>query len=114
MLTKDQRTLLDNALESLNRLYDHDSTATDVHALLVATTIALRESELAGPFDEAVRRLGKILASDATPDQRGDLAFYATDNLRHFIGEQLHTDKNENPKQRHVLPSGGVRRNGVE
>jgi hypothetical protein len=112
MLTKDQRMLLDNVLESLNRLFDSASTVTDVHVLLVATAIALRGSELAVAFEEPIRQLNEVVRSKSLPDQRRDLGLDATDGLRGYVAAQLRQDKHENPKQRHTVLRAGTPQSG--
>lgn len=109
MLTKDETTLLENVLESLNRLFDRESTVTDVHALLVATAIAFRVSELAEAFEVPIRQLRDLVDSNAPPDPTRDQGLDATDGLRKLIAEQLRRDTTENPKRRHV-PGPGVAR----
>jgi hypothetical protein len=89
MLTKDQRTLLDNVFESLNRLFDRVSTVADVHALLVATAIAMRGTQLADAFEDPIRQLNPIVRSNATPDRKRDLGLADNDGLRRFVAEQL-------------------------
>src|ERR1700733_14962841 len=112
MLTKDQRTLLKNVLEALNRLFDRDSTVVDVHALLVATATPLHGSGLASAFESPTRQLRDILQSDALPDRKRDLALDATDDLRKFVAEELRRDAIENPKGRHALNRGVARGRG--
>lgn len=102
MLTKDERTLLDNVLESLNRLFDRVCTASDVHALLVATALALRASTLSSEFEEPIQQLNQILRSNESPDRKRELGLGATDGIRKFVAEQLRQDRSENPKRRHA------------
>jgi hypothetical protein len=107
MLTKDERILLQNVLDCLNRLYDHESTATDVQSLLVATSMALRESELAAPFQAPIQKLHDLIHSHVALEQRRDKAIEITDDLRHFVAGLLHRDAKENPRQRHFRPKFG-------
>lgn len=102
MLTKDERILLENALESLNRLFDRVSTVSDVQSLFLATAMALRGTEIASAFEGSAQRLAEIVRSNALPDRKRDLGLVATDGLRKLIAEQLRRDANENPRQRHV------------
>ena len=100
VLTNDERILLENVLESLDRLFDRDSTARDLSLLLVATSMALHREELAVAFEEPMRQLSEVVRSKLLPDPKRDLALKITDGLRGFVAEQLHDDKKENPKQR--------------
>ena len=108
MLTKDQRTLLDNVLESLNRVFDRVCTASDVHALLVATAMALRESALADVFESPIRKLNQVVRSHDSPDRKRDLGLAVIDDLRKFVAEQLRQDQSANPKRRHAVAEGGL------
>jgi hypothetical protein len=83
-----------------------------VHALLVATALALRESELAVAFEDPIRQLTQLIRSNSLPDQQRDLGLDATDGLRAYIAEQLSQDKKQNPKQRHIVLRGGVPQSG--
>lgn len=103
MLTKDERILLNNVIESLNGLYDGVSTASDVHALLTAIAMTLQESELAGAFEKPLWRLTQIVHSTASPDKKRELGLIATDGMRAFVAEQLMRDQKQNPKQRRAL-----------
>lgn len=108
MLTKDQRTLLENVLESLNRLFDRVCTASDVHALLVATAIVLRGTDLADAFESPIRKLNQVVWSHESPDRKRDLGLAVTDDLRKFVAEQLRQDQSANPKRRHAVAEGGL------
>lgn len=101
MLTKSERILLQNVLDSLDRLFDRHSTATDVYALLVATSIALGGSELAAAFERTIPPLREVIQSKSPLDEKRDAALTVTDGLRQFIAEQLWVDQVINPKRRH-------------
>ncbi len=89
ILTTDERTLLENVLESLDRLFDRDSKARDVFLVLVATSMALQRTELKAAFEDPIRRLGDVVRSKLLPEPLRDLALEVTDGLRGFVAEQL-------------------------
>ena len=102
MLTKEERNLLEKVLDSLDRLFDKESTVADVHSLLVSTVTALHGGELIVHFENPVRGLWDVVQSDALPDRERILGLEATDNLRKFVAKELRRDAMENPRRRHV------------
>lgn len=101
MLTKEERTLLENVVEATNRLFDLDSTVTGVYSLLVATATAFHESEFAPAFVGPIRRLGELVRSGTPADEKRSSALNALDDLRTCISQELHRDAIDNPKRRH-------------
>jgi uncharacterized protein YllA (UPF0747 family) len=106
MLTKDERRLLENVLDALDRLFDRESTVTDVYALLVATAVAVRGSSFSAPVEAPLRRLRDLVQSKTLPERRRDIGLELTDELRQFVAEQLRCDADENPRQRHDVSRG--------
>ena len=102
MLTRDDRKLLENVIEALNRIYDGDLAAVDACALVFATSKAFIGDELSPAFESAIRGLEVIVKSDQTPGQKRYSALLATDELTKAIAETVRRDAKENPKQRHV------------
>ncbi|HEY4262920.1 MAG TPA: hypothetical protein VGM98_22360 [Schlesneria sp.] len=89
-MTKDEKALLDNLLNSLDRLYDRDSSATDVWALLFATSKALASSEFLPHIEPFVGKLLAIVRTrGSTGDSRRDAALVATDDLRKLLADWL-------------------------
>lgn len=103
MLTKDEGTLLENVIEALNRLFDLDSSAADIHALFFATSRAFRGTRLCPPFEAPIHKIEAMLRSQELPDKKCDLALEITDELRKFVAEELRADAKANPRQRHSL-----------
>src|SRR5579859_893088 len=84
-----EKKLLDNALESLNRLSDRSISAIDVWALMLATAEALRNTPHAPELERAAKELLIIVrASRPFHDQR-DRALEVTQDLRHYLARQL-------------------------
>jgi len=101
MLTKDERILLDNCIDALNRLFDGDSSVIDLYYVMFATAFAFMSNPMGMSFEPAVRELREIAASNAPPREKRDLALLKTDYLRQQIAAVLRCDAAENPKQRH-------------
>ena len=77
--------LLGNLLDALDRLYDNDTTVTDLHALTFATEIALTGTVHTPFLAEATRGLQKILRSRQSAPEQRDAALNLTDNLRQYL-----------------------------
>lgn len=103
MLTKDQRVLLENALDALDRVFDRELRVVDLKALLFATGRALGGTAFAAAFESPFGELEKLVRSQASQDQKRDLALRATDDLRKVIADALRSDATDNPKRRHSL-----------
>ena len=101
MMTKDERILLANTLDALDRVFDRQSKVIDLHAILFATERALGKSHFHLAFGSPTDELGKTIRSEASEDRRRDFALRITDDLRKFIAGELRRDGTENPKQRH-------------
>ena len=101
MLSRDERILLENVLDGFDRLFDNKSEAIDIYSLLVATGIALSATRFSPTFESTTHQLETIIRSTAALDQKRDAALVVTDELRHFIAEELEGDELANPKRRH-------------
>lgn len=84
-MTATEKCLLDNALDALDRLFDRDSLAIDVWALLVATSEALRATQHYSKLVRPTVELLAIIRSNASPEAERDLALEVTDKLRHYL-----------------------------
>ena len=81
--------LLENILDSLDRLFDRDSYAIDVYALVFATAKALAETKHFEILDKTAESLAAILKTIHSKDELRDAALLETDKLRHYIAELL-------------------------
>ncbi|MBA2115088.1 hypothetical protein [Bremerella alba] len=82
--------LLENALDSLDRLFDNESTAVDVYTILFATASAMADTDMHELLSSTSNELHRIIrtgppASQAVRDQALD----ATDKLRGRLAEVL-------------------------
>ncbi len=88
-MTKTEETLLNNVLDSLDRLYDGHTYVIDVYFLLMATSAALAETEHAIVINEAVARLEPICRTSMSTIERKSQALNVTDDLRLHLAKLL-------------------------
>ena len=81
--------LLENVLDSLDRLFDCDSQAVDVYALLFATAEALLETSHYQLLDETTKKLDALLKAAETKNELREAALIETNKLRHYIAKLL-------------------------
>ena len=84
-----EKKLLDNALESLDRLFDRNISAIDVWALMLATGEALRNTPHAPELERAARELLVVVSADIPFHDQRDRALEVTNDLRHYLARQL-------------------------
>ncbi|HKQ79147.1 MAG TPA: hypothetical protein VJ810_35960 [Blastocatellia bacterium] len=92
LMNKLDRTLLENILDSLDRLFDRENQVTDVHDILIATSAALAETDYATALKSAADKTSAILRSSTSPDQKRNDALAETDELRRYLSEILYKD----------------------
>ena len=80
-----EKKLLENALDSLDRLFDGDSSAIDVWALMLATAEALRDTPHAPELERATRELLVIVRANGPIHDQQDRALEVTGDLRHYL-----------------------------
>lgn len=88
-VTIQEKMLLDNALDALDRLFDGHSSTIDVSALLFATSEALRGTKHHTELERAVQGLHQIIRSGGTVDVQREKALNATDDLRKYLADLL-------------------------
>lgn len=91
-MTSREERLLENLLDALDRLYDHQSTVIDIHDLLFATSDALSDTSHFVPLQESLPALTSILRSGASGTVQRDAALIATNRLRQYLAELLPID----------------------
>ena len=82
-----ERQLLDNLFDSLDRLYDAESSVLDVYALLMATSHALATSSVHEDLERPLATLLAIIRSGDSEDQCRTAALTATDDLRRRLAQ---------------------------
>ncbi len=88
-MTGEEKKLLDNVLDGLDRLFDSESRAVDTYALIFATSEALSDTEYFPILNETSENLEKIWRSDMNPIDERFEALSVTDNLRIFLAKIL-------------------------
>lgn len=97
MTTNDETRLLGNVLEGLDRLFDGESSATDLQALIFATSKALSNADYFSILNDAGTKLEELIDSKRTSkDERND-ALEITNELRVFIAGLLPFDPRQTP-----------------
>jgi hypothetical protein len=85
----EDKQLLENVFDSLDRLFDRQSSVIDVYHLILATDKAIKRTDvnlsLAGYSDE----LGKIVRENSSEEIQREQALIVTDQLREILNETL-------------------------
>ena len=81
-MTSDERTLLQNLLDSLDRLYDRDCGPIDVDLLLTATASAISDQAWIAVIERASAALGDLIQSRLPAEEEYRKALSVTDDLR--------------------------------
>ena len=84
-----ERFLLENALDAHDRLWDRESSVTDVCALYAATSEALRSTPHFAAFEPAVAALAALMRTGVPADEQWNRACESTDDLRQYLARQL-------------------------
>lgn len=88
-MTLDEKNLLNNILDGLDRLFDRESDVIDIYALIFATSKALHNTEYFSILDRTANNLEKILLSASTANNGVFEALEVTNDLRIFLAEIL-------------------------
>lgn len=86
-MNEEELVLLENILDSLDRLFDEESQIIDIHALIFATSKALAKTSHFQILDKTAEELNEIIKADKTKNNLRELALTATDELRHYIAK---------------------------
>jgi hypothetical protein len=78
----DERTLLHNLLDSLDRLYDRDCGPFDVDLLLRATASAISDQAWIATIEETSAALTKLMRAGLPPEEQYRKALVVTNDLR--------------------------------
>lgn len=88
-MTIDEKSLLNNVLDGLDRLFDRESDVIDIYVLIFATSKALSNTEYFAILDRTANRLEKTLRSSQTVSDKVFEALDVTNDLRIFLAENL-------------------------
>lgn len=89
MMDERERFLLENALDAHDRLWDRESSVTDLWALYTATAAALRGTSHVVVFEPAVAVLADLMRSGLPRDEQWSQACGGTDDLRQYLARRL-------------------------
>ena len=89
MAMKERSTLLNNALDALDRLFDRETDVVDVSAILYATGLAIRPDALSPLFLDAASSLESVLREGVTAEDARESALRSTNSLRIALAEAL-------------------------
>lgn len=88
-MTTIEKTLLDNALDALDRVFDRESSVIDLFAILFATAVALRETPHYNALESPLAELQAIIRSQTSKEKKRDSALIATEALRNYLADLL-------------------------
>jgi len=88
-MTSDEKQLLENILDGLDRLFDFESGVVDTGALIFATSKALCDTEFYPILNEAANRLESIERSQLESGDKRLEALKATNDLRIYLARTL-------------------------
>lgn len=88
-MTNEEIKLLDNILDSLDRLFDRESRLVDIHTLIFATSKALSKTQHLSILNETCNNLEQIASLNLNADNETVEALKATDKLRHYLAKIL-------------------------
>ena len=86
-MTNDEGMLVNNVLDGLDRLFDRESKAVDLQALIFATSKALSNTEHFAILNDAANSLEKIVCSELKAEDERDSALVVTNDLRIYLAE---------------------------
>ncbi|ROR97867.1 hypothetical protein EDC56_3534 [Sinobacterium caligoides] len=81
--------ILENLLDALDRLFDRECKVIDLHALLYASQVALREGSTAIELGHYTIAVSALVRGGAAEDIQREEALEITNNLRAELNELL-------------------------
>ena len=88
-MTNDEKQLLENVLDALDRLFDRESSVVDLQALIFATSKALAKAEYDTALREAASGLDELLRMRLSTNDEREKALEATNDLRILLAKVL-------------------------
>jgi hypothetical protein len=85
----DEKELLENILDGLDRLFDRESNAIDLYVLIFATSKVLADTNYFALLDKTIIDLKIVLNSELTIDDERTEALRVTNDLRIFLAQTL-------------------------
>ena len=88
-MTNEEKQLLENVLDALDRLFDRESSVVDLQALIFATSKALAKTEYYTALNEAASGLDKLLSLRLPINVEREKGLEATNGLRLLLAKVL-------------------------
>lgn len=88
-MTDDEKQLLENVFDGLDRIFDGETNAIDLHALIFATSKALQNTEYFAILEDTAESLETVICSGLDNIGQRDAALMRTDDLRIFLASRL-------------------------
>jgi hypothetical protein len=88
-MDKEDKQLLENVFDSLDRLFDRQNCVIDLYHLILATHKAIREKTVNLSLASYADKLGQIVRENDTEEVQREKALIATDQLREILNETL-------------------------
>ena len=88
-MDQEDKQLLGNVFDSLDRLFDRESRVIDVYQLLYATDKAIENDDVKISLSGYVIELGKIVRENESEEIQRERALMVTDKLREALNEFL-------------------------
>lgn len=88
-MNKLEKRLLENIFDSLDRLFDRECKVIDLHALLFASDLALKQFNSRIHLADLINELDKILKRMNSDEEQRKRTLAVTDNLRNELNELL-------------------------
>lgn len=88
-MVNERTTLLNNALDALDRLFDRETEVVDLYAILYATGLAMRSDDLSSLFRDAASSLKELDRAGFAAEQARESALSLTNSLRLAVAEAL-------------------------
>lgn len=82
-----ERRILENVFDALDRLFDHNCQVEDVHDLLFASNIALKDLGSSVCLNDYVNSLESIIKTNDSNELKRELSLEETDKLRFILND---------------------------
>lgn len=96
-MTSAEETVLENALDALDRLFDRESQVIDVYALLFSSAVAMKGNKFERLFAESALKLHGLISARRDKEAQRDSALEFTDELRKALADALPNPGEETP-----------------
>jgi hypothetical protein len=88
-MTSDEKKLVLNVLDGLDRLLNRDYRVVDLYSLIFATSKAFINTEYSDLYDDAANNLEKIALSNQVEEVKRDQALFVTNYFRSILARNV-------------------------